>query len=83
MPGWTLTVDLPAGAAGLSQLCQRLDEVVLEAGGRHYLAKDAHTRAESIARGYPRLDEWRRIRDSVDSARVWQSDLSRRLALVD
>lgn len=83
MPGWTLTVDLPAGASGLAELCHRLDEVVLEAGGRHYLAKDAHTRAESIARGYPRLDEWRRIRDSVDPARVWQSDLSRRLALVD
>lgn len=82
MPGWTLTVDMPAGADGLSELCRRLDEVVLEAGGRHYLAKDAHTRAESIERGYPRLAEWRRVRDSVDPDRVWQSDLSRRLALL-
>jgi len=82
MPGWTLTVDMPAAAAGLSALCRRLDDVVLEAGGRHYLAKDAHTRAESIVRGYPRLDEWRRTRDAVDPGRVWQSDLSRRLALL-
>lgn len=83
MPGWTLTVDLPAGARGLADLCHRLDDVVLEAGGRHYLAKDAHTRGESIERGYPRLGEWRAVRDSVDPARVWQSDLSRRLALVN
>lgn len=82
MPGWTLTVDMPAGADGLSGLCHRLDDVVLEAGGRHYLAKDAHTRAESIVRGYPRLSEWRRIRDSVDPDGIWQSDLSRRLALL-
>jgi decaprenylphospho-beta-D-ribofuranose 2-oxidase len=82
MPGWTLTVDMPAGADGLSDLCRRLDDVVLEAGGRHYLAKDAHTRAESIVRGYPRLSEWRRVRDAVDPDRVWQSDLSRRLTLL-
>jgi decaprenylphospho-beta-D-ribofuranose 2-oxidase len=63
-------------------LCRRLDDVVLEAGGRHYLAKDAHTRAESIVRGYPRLSEWRRVRDAVDPDRVWQSDLSRRLTLL-
>lgn len=82
MPGWTLTVDMPAAADGLSELCRRLDEVVLEAGGRHYLAKDAHTRPESIVSGYPRLAEWRRVRDSVDPDGVWQSDLSRRLALL-
>ena len=82
MPGWTLTVDLPAGAPGLPALCRRLDDLVLDAGGRHYLAKDAHTVPDSIRRGYPRLAEWRAVRDSVDPDGVWQSDQARRLGLV-
>jgi decaprenylphospho-beta-D-ribofuranose 2-oxidase len=81
-PGWTLAIDVPV-ADGLRDLLHQLDEVVLAAGGRHYLAKDAHTTADAIARGYPRLAEWKAVRHSVDPAGVWQSDLSRRLGLTD
>ena len=82
-PGWTLALDLPAGANGLAGLLHGLDDVVLDAGGRHYLAKDAHTSPTAIRRGYPRLDEWRAIRASVDPAGVWASDQSRRLHLLE
>ena len=54
-----------------------------DAGGRHYFTKDAHTTPDAIRRGYPRLDEWKAVRDSVDPHGVWQSDLSRRLGLTD
>ena len=77
MPGWTLTVDLPARAEGLAALCHRLDEMVLSAGGRRYLAKDAHTGPESIRIGYPRLAEWQAIRRSVDPDGLWQSEIGR------
>jgi decaprenylphospho-beta-D-ribofuranose 2-oxidase len=81
-PGWALALDVPTATHGLPALLHALDELVLDAGGRHYLAKDAHTTPESIRRGYPRLDEWRAIRASVDPAGVWASDQSRRLRLL-
>ncbi|MDQ2706274.1 MAG: FAD-binding oxidoreductase [Actinomycetota bacterium] len=81
VPGWTITVDFPI-APGLHQLCARLDELVLDAGGRHYLAKESRTSAEAIRRGYPRLDEWRKTRDAADPTGVFTSDLARRLELV-
>jgi len=80
-PGWTLTVDVPTATYGLHRLFHALDDVVLGAGGRHYLAKDAHTTPEAIRRGYPRLEEWQAVRRSVDPAGVWASDLARRLRL--
>jgi len=82
MEGWTLTVDMPAARDGSGPLLHALDAIVLEAGGRHYLAKDAHTTPEAIRRGYPHLDEWLAIRREVDPDRLWQSDLARRLELV-
>ena len=55
---------------------------MLDAGGRHYLAKDGHTTPAAIRRGYPRLDEWRTVRAAADPDGVWASDLSRRLCLL-
>jgi decaprenylphospho-beta-D-ribofuranose 2-oxidase len=79
--GWTLAIDVGVVRRGLSELLAGLDALVLDAGGRHYLAKDFQTSADAIRRGYPRLDEWLALRDRVDPAGVWASDLSRRLGL--
>lgn len=81
-PGWTLSLDLPAGGGSLRERAHELDRMVLDAGGRHYLSKDALTTPESIRRGYPRLEEWRAVRDRVDPHGRWQSDLARRLDLL-
>ncbi|GAA4688833.1 FAD-binding oxidoreductase [Pseudonocardia yuanmonensis] len=80
-PGWTLCVDIPIGP-GLNELCDELDRIVLDAGGRHYLAKESRTTPEAIRRGYPRLEEWRKVRAAVDPAGVFASDLARRLELI-
>lgn len=80
-PGWTLALDMPGGAPGIDRLLHTLDDMVLEAGGRNYFAKDAHTVPETIRRGYPRLGEWQAVRRRVDPHDVWQSDLGRRLRL--
>jgi decaprenylphospho-beta-D-ribofuranose 2-oxidase len=79
--GWTLAIDVPARIAGLSELLLGLDRLVLDAGGRHYLAKDFQTTPDAVRRGYPRIDEWLAVRHRVDPTGVWASDLSRRLAL--
>ena len=62
MGGWTLAIDVATDRAGLAELLRGLDELVLDAGGRHYLAKDFHISRDGVRRGYPRLDEWQAIR---------------------
>ena len=58
-PGWTLAARRPGRARlAWAGCCHGLDELVLGAGGRHYLAKDSAHDADAIRRGYPRLDEW-------------------------
>jgi decaprenylphospho-beta-D-ribofuranose 2-oxidase len=79
-PGWTLCVDLPV-RSGLHDLCERLDSLVLAAGGRLYLAKESRTTPDMLQRMYPRIDEWRKVRAAVDPRGVFSSDMSRRLAL--
>jgi decaprenylphospho-beta-D-ribofuranose 2-oxidase len=81
MPGWTLALDFPARTPWLSRLLAELDELVLEAGGRLYLAKDSRIPAELMPPMYPRLADFRRLRAEVDPAGVFSSDLSRRLDL--
>jgi decaprenylphospho-beta-D-ribofuranose 2-oxidase len=78
--GWTLSVDMPV-TPGLHELCDVLDEMVLEAGGRLYLAKDSRTSSEMIEQTYPRIDEWRKIRAAADPDGVFKSDMARRLRL--
>ncbi|MGH3833219.1 MAG: FAD-binding protein [Pseudonocardiaceae bacterium] len=79
-PGWTVTVDFPI-RRGLAEFCDQLDERVLDAGGRLYLAKESRASAATIARMYPRLDEWCKIRATADPDGIFASDLSRRLDL--
>ncbi|MGZ4532878.1 MAG: FAD-binding protein [Mycobacteriaceae bacterium] len=78
--GWTVTVDFPI-KPGLHEFCNELDQRVLDADGRLYLAKESRTTPETFAKMYPRLDEWRQVRRSVDPEGVFVSDMARRLEL--
>jgi decaprenylphospho-beta-D-ribofuranose 2-oxidase len=81
LAGWTLALDLPRAAPGLRPALDTCDELVAQAGGRVYLSKDARLRPEALRAMYPRLEEWRRVRDGVDPDGIWCSDLALRTGL--
>ncbi len=82
LQGWTLAVDLPAHDAEVYLMLDRMDQVVAEAGGRVYLAKDARLRPDVMGAMYPRLAEWREVKARVDPESRFRSDLAERLGLV-
>lgn len=79
--GYTLTLDMAVGDARFFKFLDQLDEIVLKHEGRVYLAKDARLKAETFRAMYPRLDEWQRIKRSIDPDNLFRSDLSQRLGL--
>ena len=80
-PGWTLAADVPAGIPGLAAVLDELDELVANAGGRLYLAKDSRQSPEMFVRTYPLLTQWQRTRNQMDPKGIFKSDLARRLSL--
>ncbi|MER7016208.1 FAD-binding oxidoreductase [Saccharopolyspora sp. NPDC000359] len=79
-PGWLVCLDFPI-VKGLGRFCTELDEDVLALGGRLYTAKDSRTTAGTFHKMYPRVDEFRKIRQTVDPEGIFASDMSRRLEL--
>lgn len=80
--GWTVNLDIPAGDRAIAELLTRLDREIADCGGRVYLAKDSVLHPDLVPRMYPRLDEWRAIRNSLDPHHRITSDLARRLRLL-
>ena len=81
-PGYTLALDFPHTGEKLRRLLRELDAVVLDHGGRLYLAKDATTTPEAFAEMYPRLDEFRAVKAQVDPENRFCSSQARRLHIV-
>ena len=80
-PGWTLALDIPSHIDNLEQTLNSLDSQLCARDGRIYLIKDARLKPEFVPIMYPKLEEWRSIRNNMDPRGMWQSDQSRRLKL--
>ena len=65
-PGWTLALDFPARTPAPLPRLDRLDRLVMEHGGRVYLAKDSHVARRALEAMYPRVEEFRKIRAEID-----------------
>jgi FAD/FMN-containing dehydrogenase len=66
MPGISVALDLPFRPRHTQALIDALNEIVIEAGGRIYLTKDALTRPEHLRAMEPRLARFQEIRRKWD-----------------
>lgn len=78
-PGISIALDLPMHADKTQAIVDGLNEVVIAAGGRIYLTKDALTRPEHFREMEPRLTAWNEVRRKWDPNGLIRSALSVRL----
>lgn len=78
--GYTLALDFRVTPSTLA-LLKELDTIVLQNGGRFYLAKDARIESDVFRHGYPGLDNFRRFRQDFGMKGVFDSLQSSRLEL--
>lgn len=78
LPGYTLALDFPVKGDILNFL-DEIDRLVVGAGGRLYLAKDARQSRATFEAGYPALSRFKAIRKSLDPGGIIRSKLSQRL----
>jgi FAD/FMN-containing dehydrogenase len=78
--GYTLAIDFPI-RKNTVRLLQRLDGLVLEAGGRIYLGKDSYLDADTFRAMYPEVEAFLALKAKYDPGNVFASNLSRRLGL--
>ena len=71
-PGFTVAIDLANRGEETFAHYQRLEQLVMVAGGALYPAKDARMSAESFARSYPRLAEFTPLVDPAFSSSFWR-----------
>lgn len=79
-PGYTLALDFPMGP-GLLGFLDDLDRLVVDAGGRLYLAKDARQSRSTFEAGYAGLSRFREVRRTLDPNRHVNSHLAERLGI--
>lgn len=81
--GYTLALDIPYRGETTKQLVQALDKEVLKGNGRINLCKDALLAPDAFRAMYPRLQEWQEVKRKIDPNGLLQSELSRRLKLME
>jgi decaprenylphospho-beta-D-ribofuranose 2-oxidase len=84
--GYSLALDFKVTRRNwqrLQALCHRMNDVVLEAQGRFYFAKDSTLRPSDVRAymGEEAMSRYRELKDRLDPNRLFTSELARRLEL--
>jgi FAD/FMN-containing dehydrogenase len=80
MAGYTLALDFKVEDS-LFPLLDRLDQIVMDGGGRVYLAKDARMNESMFKQTYPRWQQFCQVRQDIDPTSLFGSLQSRRLGI--
>lgn len=80
LAGYTMSFQMGNSSAN-RQFLTAFTDILLELGGRVYLAKDSCIKAHQFSPMYPQLERWRRIVQDVDPENRINSDLATRLEL--
>lgn len=80
MEGYSLALDFKI-EPGLFELLDRLDEIVLEYGGRIYLTKDVRVSKETFEKGYPEIEKFRAFRKENAMSEKFASLQSKRVGI--
>jgi len=80
LDGYTLAVDFPNNP-GTGALYAKLARIVMDHGGRNYLAKDALLSRADFQHMYPELDSFREIAAQMDPDGRMGSDIDQRLGI--
>ena len=79
IPGWTLAIDMPADIKNLNKELDKLDEIIVDAGGRIYLSKDSRQSSQIFKKSYPKIEDWLKIKKELDPDNIFMSDSFKRL----
>lgn len=71
-PGASLALDFPNRGETTLKLLDRIDQIVVAAGGKIYPAKDGRMSPATYQAGYPRWRELESLRDPLFSSRFWR-----------
>lgn len=80
LEGYSLALDFKI-EPDLFPLLDKLDEIVVQHGGRIYLAKDARVSKQVFEQGYPQIEKFREYRKQKGMDKKFQSLQSKRLGL--
>ncbi|GMT41842.1 MAG: FAD-linked oxidase [bacterium] len=80
MEGYTLALDFPV-TRKIFGFLKELDKIVLDFGGRLYLAKDARMNSEMFSKSYENSEKFIELKHGFDPVQRFQSLQSKRLGI--
>ncbi|KKP80530.1 MAG: FAD dependent oxidoreductase, partial [Parcubacteria group bacterium GW2011_GWB1_35_5] len=82
MDGYSFAMDIPRcpkEKEKQDELFQKMNKIVIDAGGIVYLAKDANLTANEFRKMYKNVDQFLALKKKYDPEEIFQSDMYRRI----